>query len=67
MAKKNKNTYNYHQDMVDTFEAIAYRKETDHEWCAHNHHNGLKKEFTESGYGWAMACLKLRDKHKELL
>ena len=33
MAKK-KNKYNYHQDMVDTFEAIAYRKETDHEWCA---------------------------------
>ncbi len=62
MAKK----INYHRMMEETFNDIVYSKCNDHEWCAHNTGKGLKKPFTQSGFGWAMSCMMLRNKHKEL-
>ncbi len=66
MSKKNKVPYN--QLMANTFNDMVYNKHTDHEQCAHTDGKGLKQEFTESGFGWAMKCLSIRDEYlkKEL-
>ena len=63
MAKKKKQNYN--QTMADTFESMVYCKYTDHEQCAYKNGNGLKQEFTESSYGWAMKCLSIADKYRK--
>ena len=63
MAKKKKVTYN--KMMADTFHDMAYSKHNDHEQCAHKNGKGLKREFTESGFGWAMKCLQIRDTYLE--
>jgi len=63
MAKKKK--VSYHTMMANTFHSIVYCKYNDHEQCAHKNGKGMKQEFTESGYGWAMKCLQIRDKHLE--
>ncbi len=61
MSKKNKVPYN--QLMAKTFHDMVYNKHTDHEQCAHTNGKGLKQEFTESGFGWAMKCLSIRDEY----
>lgn len=63
MAKKKK--INYNKQMADTFHSMVYCKYTDHEQCAYKDGKGMKQEFTESSFGWAMKCLSIRDKYKE--
>jgi len=59
MAKKKK--FSYNKLMADTFDSMVYSKFNDHEQCAHKNGKGLKQEFKESGFGWAMKCLQIRD------
>ncbi|AGG57993.1 hypothetical protein VPBG_00221 [Vibrio phage helene 12B3] len=63
MTKKKKITYN--KMMADTFHSMVYSKHSDHEQCASKNGKGLKQEFTESGFGWAMKCLQIRDTYLE--
>lgn len=61
MAKKKKVPYN--KMLADTFHSMVYSKHNDHEQCAHKNGKGLKREFIESGFGWAMRCLQIRDNY----
>ncbi|CAH9014680.1 hypothetical protein VPH5P1C_0238 [Vibrio phage 5P1c] len=63
MTKKKKVSYN--KLMAETFHSMVYSKHNDHEQCAHKNGKGLKQDFTESGFGWAMKCLQIRDNHLE--
>ena len=63
MAKKKKISYN--KMMADTFHDMVYNKHSNHEKNAHTNSKGMKQEFTESGFGWAMKCLQIRDEYLE--
>lgn len=62
---KNKKKVSYNIMMASTFHDIVHNKHTNHEQCSHTNGKGLKQEFTESGFGWAMKCLQIRDEYLE--